>query len=278
MQRKLIFFDIDGTILDWHGVIPKSARSAILQLKAKGHLPLLCTGRSRGNIRDPQLFALGFAGLIAACGSHVEVDGRRIYERFLTEAQVKKVIAVAEACRVPIVLEGAKKHWFSIKGFERDGFVARMCEEMGEDAVPLRGFSADMQVNKFAGDFIVASDAERFHAELKDDVDFIEHGLAPDLIHAQGDEPNSVRAVFEAVLPGMSKAQGIRVLCDYLGADPKDAIAVGDSTNDIEMLQSVGYGIAMGNGSDSIKAVADYITDDIHADGLLHAMEHLSLL
>ena len=79
-MSKLVFFDIDGTIWDWDTNIPESTITAIRALRANGHKAFICSGRSRGNICAPKLFDVGFDGVIAACGNHVEMDGKILYE------------------------------------------------------------------------------------------------------------------------------------------------------------------------------------------------------
>ena len=67
-------------------------------------------------------------------------------------------------------------------------------------------------------------------------------------------------------------------LCDYLGIPVEETYAIGDSINDLEMLQFVGHSIAMGNASQSAKDVAEYITTHIHEDGILNALRHYNLI
>ncbi len=75
-----------------------------------------------------------------------------------------------------------------------------------------------------------------------------------------------------------SKAKGLLRLCGYYGIDIKDTIAFGDSMNDYEILCEAGIGIAMGNSIDELKAVADYVTDDIDKDGIWKACRHFRLI
>jgi hydroxymethylpyrimidine pyrophosphatase-like HAD family hydrolase len=63
-----------------------------------------------------------------------------------------------------------------------------------------------------------------------------------------------------------------------LGLDASQAIAFGDSENDIEMLKAAGIGVAMDNGTAECKAAADYIAPDCDDDGILKALEHFKLL
>lgn len=277
-SKKIIFFDIDGTIWDWNEIIPESTVTAIRQLVENGHVPVICSGRAKSHLEYSNLYNIGFKDMIASCGNHVEADGRMLYERYLSEEEIKKIIELSVQCRLPIVLEGPEYHWLSEKGFERDDFVDRMYQNIGEHAICGLTFTEGMLVNKVAGDILNCSDYDTFKKTLADDFDFIEHGLAPNVDQKPGLDDNEILGVYELVPKGTHKAYGIEKYCEYRGVDPKDTIAVGDSVNDIEMLQAVGYGIAMGNGTAPIKKVANYITDDIHKDGIYNAMKYLNLI
>jgi HAD superfamily hydrolase (TIGR01484 family) len=108
---KIVFFDIDGTLWDEENKIPESTKVAIQKLRANGHKAIICSGRARGNIRNLALLEMGFDGIIAACGNHVELDGEIIYEKIIPPALVKKIIEVCKEHRMPIVMEGPSKHW-----------------------------------------------------------------------------------------------------------------------------------------------------------------------
>ena len=75
-MSKYVFFDIDGTLWDEKMVVPESTKVAIKKLQENGHKAFICTGRSMGNVNDPQFDEIGFDGFIAACGNHVEMDGK----------------------------------------------------------------------------------------------------------------------------------------------------------------------------------------------------------
>ena len=74
-----IFFDIDGTLWDEKMQIPESTIPTIKQLQKNGHKTFLCSGRSSSNINDKRLLGIGFDGIVAACGNHVEMDGKVLY-------------------------------------------------------------------------------------------------------------------------------------------------------------------------------------------------------
>ena len=80
-MAKLIFFDIDGTLWDERMKIPESTKETIKKLKENGHKTFICSGRAKSNINDEELLSLGFDGIVAACGNHVEMDGKILYEK-----------------------------------------------------------------------------------------------------------------------------------------------------------------------------------------------------
>lgn len=277
----VVFFDIDGTLWDYDGKMVSSTKIAIAKLKENGHIPVICTGRAKGHVRDRELLDLGFAGIVAACGAHIEYGGRMIYESFLSDETVRYVIELSEKYNVPIVLEGKQKHWVSGKGFEHDYFVDHMMEVMGDDAVIMNGYTPDMKVNKFAGDILAASEYDSFKRELADDIVVIDHEFTEGQGISQAKyagDPNKVVGVFEGISKGTGKAMGMGILCGFLGVDIQETYAIGDSNNDIEMVNAAGIGIAMGNGSKALKEIADYVTDDINDDGLYKALEHFGLI
>ena len=72
---SIIFFDIDGTIMDVNGSIPPSAAEAVRQLRQAGHHCIINTGRPRIAM-EPQLLELAFDGLVCSCGQYLQLDGR----------------------------------------------------------------------------------------------------------------------------------------------------------------------------------------------------------
>lgn len=261
-MQKIVFFDIDGTIWDDDMNIPDSTVAAIRALRANGHKAFLCSGRSRGNIRAKKLFDIGFDGVIAACGNHVEMDGEVLYEKILEPELVQKIVKLCMEHRMPVVLEGPVKHWLSESGFENDPYVDYLIEAMGEDAIFLKEYTEDIYINKFSADVLSDTDYEAIKGALEDEFDFMMH--------------DSV--VLECIPKGTSKATGIAWLCEHLGVAVEDTYGIGDSVNDLDMLEFVGHGIAMGNGSQAAKDAAEYVTASLHEDGIFHALKHYGLI
>ena len=75
-----------------------------------------------------------------------------------------------------------------------------------------------------------------------------------------------------------SKANGLKILCEYFHIPVSETYAFGDSMNDLEILQEAGTGIAMGNAVPKLKEVADYVTDRIDENGIYNACKHFRLI
>ena len=259
---KLIFFDIDGTLWDEKMNIPDSTVPTLKELQKNGHKIFLCSGRARSNIRDSKLLGIGFDGIIAACGNHIELDGKVVHENILPPELTEHVIDVLKECHMPVVLEGPDCHWIDKDGFKDDPYILYLFQKLEKSAKVLNGYSKDMQINKFSADILPSTDYDRIKAELGGQFEILEH------------EGN----VVEFIPKGTSKATGIAWVCEHLQVDREDTYAIGDSVNDLDMLSFVGHGVAMGNGTAPAKEAAEYITTDIHEDGIRNAMKHYGLI
>ena len=82
-MRKAVFFDIDGTLWDFYNHIPESTVTAIRKLRENGNYAFICSGRARAYIQHPDLFAIGFDGVVAGCGTHVELNGDPDYQAWI---------------------------------------------------------------------------------------------------------------------------------------------------------------------------------------------------
>ncbi|WP_067727068.1 Cof-type HAD-IIB family hydrolase [Oceanobacillus damuensis] len=88
---------------------------------------------------------------------------------------------------------------------------------------------------------------------------------------------NSLPTNVEVNPKGVSKAKALHFLCDKIGITMNEVMAVGDSLNDIKMIQEAGIGVAMGNAQEAIKKVADHTTDTNNNDGVAKAIEQFAL-
>lgn len=260
-MQNIVFFDIDGTLWDENMQIPASTVAAIKELQSGGSYAFLCSGRSRANIKSRHLLDIGFDGIIAACGTSIEYRGESIFEQLLSAEQVTHILRALKAHNIPAVLEGPEYIYVNPEEFLDDPYVIYPRKELKEQVAEIGTDMSRIVINKLSA-ALKGADVERFKRDL---------GEAYDVIIHEDD-------IIEINPHGHSKATGIEKVCDLLHISHENTYAFGDSANDLEMLSYVSHGIAMGNGTAVAKAAAEYVTTDIHADGIAQGLRHYGLI
>lgn len=261
-MRKAVFFDIDGTLWNQNYEVSQSTRDAIAKLRENGHLAFICSGRSRGNIKSEKIISIGFDGVVASCGAHVDFHKETIFEKLLTAEQVSHIIKVSKRFEVPIIFEGPQYMYVNPDDFLDDPYVIYLREEQANDLKEIPEDPALVVANKYSG-ATTGVDMDAYKRELGDEFDLVVH---------------IGEFVFEVIPKGYSKATGIKVVCEHFGIAVEDTYCFGDGENDLEMLKFAGHGIAMGNGTENAKAAADYVTTGVDEDGIYNGLKHFGLI
>lgn len=259
-MKKAVFFDIDGTIWNDYMEIPESTIAAVAKLREKGNYAFLCSGRSRANIRTKKLLDIGFDGVVAACGTHIDFHGEKVFEHLLTQEQIAHALAVIQKNGMSVVLEGPEYLYVEENAFLDDPYVIHLRKELGEDVKNIKD-GAPYIINKMSAVLNITR-LETVVEELGADFDVINHG----------------GGLIEIQPHGHSKATGIAKVCELLEIDREDTYAFGDSANDLEMISYVAHGVAMGNATDELKNVAEFVTADIMKDGIQVGLLHYGLI
>ncbi|HEM6088895.1 TPA: Cof-type HAD-IIB family hydrolase [Streptococcus suis] len=279
-MRKIIFLDVDGTLVDYHNRIPESAIRAIRQARENGHLVYVCTGRSRAEMQ-PELWEIGLDGMIGGNGSYVEHQGQVIMHQLLSEEDSRAIVDWLHERGLEFYLESNNGLFASENFRERARETLRIYSmNKGKTAEEV----ADQEVEDVIHGMIF--DGQLYRDDLNK-VSFVLNSYQ-DHLDSKAAFPNLVANTWggrgESALFGdlgvkdIDKAHAISVLLDHLGASQADTIAFGDAKIDISMLDYCAVGVAMGNGGAEILAMADMITDDVEEDGLYNAFEKLDLL
>jgi hypothetical protein len=256
-----VFFDIDGTLWDKENFIPESTKEAIRLLHENGHLSFICSGRTRAFVSNEELLGMGFDGILCGCGTHVEYRGEDLVYHKIDRKLMEKSVEMFYEYDMPMVLEGRYILYMDPEIISRDAYGRHLLEELKDRTMPILNNQNHWEASKFSV-LIGGTNYKEVIEALGEDYDFLIHG----------------DVAMEVVPKGYSKATGIAAICEKLGIDPKDTYAFGDSSNDIDMLDYAGVGVAMGNGTDEAKAHADYVTDDLHNDGIYNALKHFKLI
>lgn len=279
-MSKIIFLDVDGTLVDYHNRIPESAIRAIRQARENGHLVYVCTGRSRAEMQ-PELWEIGLDGMIGGNGSYVEHQGQVIMHQLLSEEDSRAIVDWLHERGLEFYLESNNGLFASENFRERARETLRIysmnkgktAEEVADQEVEdvIHGMIFDGQLYR--------NDLNKVSFVLDSYQDHLDSKQAfPQLVaNTWGGRGES--ALFgDLGVKDIDKAHAISVLLDHLGASQTDTIAFGDAKIDISMLDYCAIGVAMGNGGAEILAMADMITDDVEEDGLYNAFEKLGLL
>jgi Cof subfamily protein (haloacid dehalogenase superfamily) len=274
---KLIFIDVDGTLLSHKGEVPDSAKSALLQAKAKGHKLFLSTGRALSELNET-ILCVDYDGMIVCGGNTVVLNNQVIYDQNLDQNQLSELYAYFDDRGIAFYAE-ANSGLYASKSLR--AFLNHLIEEAQASELKRLEVEALMRFSSNIS----------FNADLmRDDINkitFVGSDHPFDQVRNDfGDRYSlfeNLHTVFgknsgEITLKGADKAVGIQLILDYLGVDKKHTVGIGDANNDLEMLKFVDLSIAMGNGTEAVKAVADYITKHVNEDGLAHAFEQLKLI
>ncbi len=266
MGKKIIFLDIDGTLCQpGSNVPPASALEAIKKARSAGNLVFLCTGRNLGMLKP--LLQFGFDGVVGSSGGYITCGNTVIYDCPMTAGQQKTAMEVLEKNGVFRTVE-CRDRSYTDEGFkeflrekaqrESNSEVLRWREQIEKDL-------GILPMSEYQGTPIykMVLMCER-REQLAEPVRILEQDFA---IVIQDDMTHGY-VNGEMVLRCFDKGQAVRRVCDHYGIPVSDTFGYGDSMNDKEMIETVGHSVVMGNGSETLKAMADEVCPAVDADGL----------
>ena len=275
MSTKYIFLDIDGTLVGYDSKIPESALKALNLAQAKGHKVFIASGRSLPIIYPDLLKAVKFDGIVASGGACVFYNGEAIYRSVIEGDALNTIVDYFKREGIHFIAHTSE----AVYG-EQDFFDVVM------PGMVSAGCSKELVEKSFSG------------VRLTDDIKTVKNieklsyylsPYPPKKISADNDDRfyvvdfniGNVDADFsfgEMNMVGVNKGTAIERFMEHIGAPISDSIAFGDSGNDLEMMHCAGIAVAMGNATDPIKKVADYVTTAVDKDGIYNAFVHLGLI
>ncbi|VOJ32718.1 putative hydrolase [Streptococcus pneumoniae] len=279
-MKKIIFLDVDGTIVDYDNHIPDSAKIAIQQSRKNGHLVFLCTGRSKAEMPN-EILDIGFDGIIGGNGSYIEYKNQVLMHQLIPYETAKQVVDWLESRGLEFYLE-SNNGLFASRNFRDAARQILRIYALG------KGASEDQILNMEPEDALhgLVYGGELYRDDLNK-ISFILHSYQ-DHLDSKTAFPQLKAGTWggrgESALFGdlgvkdINKAHAVNIILMHLGANHTDTIAFGDAKIDIPMLETCHIGVTMGNGGPEILAMADMITDDVRQDGLYNAFKKLNLL
>lgn len=275
---KIIFLDVDGTLVDYENKLPSSAVTAIRQARSNGHRIYICTGRSRAEVY-PELWDIGLDGMIGGNGSYVEDNGFVVMHQLITLEQCGRIVDWLHERGLEFYLE-SNNGLFASEHFEEAAqsamrLYSKRKGREGADQATVRSVFPEMI---FGGE-LYRDDLNKVSFLLSSYQDYLDAKAAfPDLKAGTWGGKDEEALFGDLGVKDIDKAFAVETLVNYLNADMRDTIAFGDAKVDIPMLECCAYGVAMGSGGAEIRAMADYVTDAVDNDGLYKAFDKLGLL
>lgn len=256
-MKKIFFFDIDNTLLDHASQrIPDSALEAIAKLKVAGHTIAIATGRGYDHARE-------FVAQVQPDYA-ITQNGARVLRG---EEVVSKKALDPVAMRRLFQLMLAKGFQYGVN----NGHVGRVSADVPDVSRPLESVAIAVQTDP---EFYQGQDVFQgwmFFHERHDSV------LIPELLQAfpEFDYVRWHPTAVDVLPKGINKMVGCHWVLADAGFDATQAYAFGDGLNDMEMLQGVGTGIAMGNAHPQLIAVADRVAPAVHDDGVARMLAQI---
>ncbi|MGN1399262.1 MAG: Cof-type HAD-IIB family hydrolase [Erysipelotrichaceae bacterium] len=244
---KIAFFDVDGTLIDMKKRQITEKMVTTLQLLQKKGIKI-CVATGRAPYIVPKIEGVHFDCYLTFNGSYCYTDNEEIFCNPICNQDVQKIILNAQEIGLPVLLA------------TKTTSFANGCEPNLKEYMAI----SKQEVNVI----------DNFRQASKDEIYQMMIGCNP----AQYDtilkdtENVAITAWWDKaadVIPlNGSKGLGVSKVLDYFHFKKEEAIAFGDGSNDLEMLQSVSTSVAMANGTDDIKEIASYVCPSVTEDGI----------
>lgn len=259
MNKKIIFFDVDGTLYNHEkGMISQNVKDAIKKTREQGHLCFIASGRPAGYIAE-NVKEIGFDGYVLANGAHIQYQDKNLEVRYLNEDYLKKLVQNLKSKNIEYVLETPTYCYIEKRQKNLLNFYTKcnidfchLCFEYDENEIIDKVIKIEVWVKDKKELQYVKSCFHSFAYELHPD----QHSI-------------------EVYAKDVSKATGILDVLRLLDIPIEDSYCFGDGPNDIEMFETVGHAIAMGNAIDILKEKADDICLSVQEDGVAYKLKEL---
>ncbi|MBS5062973.1 MAG: Cof-type HAD-IIB family hydrolase [Hungatella hathewayi] len=256
---KAIFFDIDGTLLShtcYH--VPESTLKALEMLKQNGIKTFIASGRHASEMKKLPLNIDDFEGFVTLNGQYCYNNERVIYDLPIDKGDLMAMVEDIKQNRYPCIFVEEDRMYINYN----DDYV-----QMVQDAIstPLPEIGdinrvGEREIYQLIP-YVTAEQEEHILSLMPNSLPTRWHELAIDIIPAKGGKQN-----------------GIRKMIEYYNIPREEIMAIGDGENDLDMMEFAGISVAMGNAVPSVKAAADYVTDDVDHDGIYNALKHFNLI
>lgn len=256
-MNKILFFDVDGTLYNSEKRLPQSAKEAVFQARKNGYEIAIATGRAPFMI-DSIRKELAIDTFVTFNGQYVVYKNEVIFTDSVPINDLTDIIKFGHERNHPVVFIDDQKMIATVEG---DHKIARSLKTL---RYPYPIINPEFYKNNAVYQTLIfmEEEEEALYHQTFPNVKFVRwHPYSCDILPKEG-----------------SKARGIQKVLEKMNIPIENAIAFGDGLNDIEMLQAVGVGVAMGNSKEQVKEVADVVGGHVDEDGLAKVMKELDII
>jgi len=254
-MNKIFFFDIDGT-LAIRGYIPQSNLDALKQLKDRGYLTFICTGRAV--FYAQRMFQDIVSGYIACNGRYITYQGKKLHGEAFSQKELSQYKKQINDLKLGALFVSDEKSY----AYHLTSQQLEECKsEYGETHITCD--DTDLTFYTF----------DLFYKNLEHR-DTMTKAFSKQLIINDHGGHGSC----DCSTIGFDKGHAIAYLLKHFAIDKDHAYAFGDGYNDQAMFREVNHRIAMGNAIDVLKEKATYVTDCIENDGIIKALQYENIL
>ena len=264
MDYKLIAVDIDGTLTNSRKEITPRTRHALLEAQAKGKRVIIASGRQPLGVYPiaQDLMLERYKGYIMSYngGKIISCDSNRtVINRLFPREYLSDIVGVLKDSNITIITFDDKRIFADNKVNDYTYIECEVCKtEMVTCDDFLGAVKFDFNKILLAGEPL---ELDQYQAVLRKRYD----GLL--------DIYKSAPYFLEIMPLGISKGSMLPLLLEHLGVDREELIAFGDNYNDMTMIGYAGMGVAMGNGEDEVKKIANYVCESNDEDGIAKTLE-----
>lgn len=267
---KLIAIDLDGTLLTNDKTISERNQVILKKAKEQGVKVVLCTGRPLNSVvghletlglNDEGDYAVTFNGGLIQRNDTGEIVAKEV----MSYEDAKTLYELTYPLGLPLdVVQGSTVMTVQPEPEENQSLYYTLN--------PLLNY-----VDTNLAELKEKSDFNKMVCTLEPAIIEEKMPLIPASYHEHYNIVRSGEYIFEFLPKKVSKAYGLKLLGELLNIKPEEMMALGDEENDLAMIEYVGLGVAMANGSQQIKEAAQYVTLTNEEDGVAHAVEKFVL-
>lgn len=269
-KYKLIAFDMDGTLLNSKKQISEQTLEAVNRAFDAGKEVILSTGRCVAELREYFKLISGLRYVVCSSGAILyDVKEEKIlYSNSISVELAEKILEASKK-------EDLMVHLLAIESIVQKRDVPQM-ERFGMGVYQPMYEKVTTQVDDIYAYYnekpFEVPKLNLYHATAEGRDRTRERLAGLDLVLADAEKTS-----LECSATGVTKGTGLLRLCDHLGIGIDETIAVGDADNDLNILETAGLAVAVGNANEHVKAVADAIVSDCDNDGCAEAIDKFLL-